>query len=100
MEPSQLSDTPTISKEQKEDLLWRMAKKRASFKRSFISYLAVNTFLVAIWFLTSGEESYFWPIWPILGWGFGMAMQYVDAYHTDKIFSAEKEFQKLKNKQQ
>lgn len=35
------------------------------------SYVAVNALLVIIWALTGA--GYFWPIWPILGWGVGIA---------------------------
>jgi Domain of unknown function (DUF1707)/2TM domain len=34
------------------------------------AYVAVNVMLVAIWALTGA--GYFWPIWPILGWGVGV----------------------------
>ena len=34
------------------------------------AYIAVNVMLVAIWALTGA--GYFWPIWPILGWGVGV----------------------------
>ena len=34
------------------------------------AYIAVNLMLVAIWALTGA--GYFWPIWPILGWGIGV----------------------------
>jgi class 3 adenylate cyclase len=34
-------------------------------------YVAVNLFLIAIWAASGG--GYFWPIWPILGWGIGVA---------------------------
>jgi hypothetical protein len=84
----------------KDDALWQVAKKRAGFKAAASSYVVVNLFLVGVWFFSSGPDSYFWPIWPILGWGFGVAMSYVNAYHGTKIFSAEKEYEKLKNEQQ
>ncbi len=46
------------------------AKKRIKARREFWSLLAVlvviSLFLVAIWFLT-GANSYFWPIWPLMG---------------------------------
>jgi hypothetical protein len=35
-------------------------------------YVLVNLLLVGIW-LASGA-GYFWPVWPILGWGFGVAI--------------------------
>jgi class 3 adenylate cyclase len=33
-------------------------------------YLLVNLMLIGIWAATGG--GYFWPIWPILGWGIGV----------------------------
>ena len=35
------------------------------------AYVAVSLMLVAIWALTGA--GYFWPIWPILGWGIVLA---------------------------
>jgi hypothetical protein len=37
-----------------------------------MSYLLVSAMLVAIWLLTT-PGGYFWPVWPILGWGIGLA---------------------------
>jgi hypothetical protein len=34
------------------------------------TYVAVMLLLVAIWALTGA--GYFWPIWPMLGWGIGV----------------------------
>jgi len=54
----------------------RSAVKRLKDKRDFrnhvASYVIVNSMLVVIWALSSG--GYFWPIWPILGWGIGLAI--------------------------
>jgi len=47
----------------------RIREKRA-FSVHFGIYLAVNAFLVVIWAFTS--RGYFWPIWPMLGWGIGV----------------------------
>lgn len=35
------------------------------------SYLLVMAMLVGIWALTGAD--YFWPIWPMMGWGIGVA---------------------------
>jgi len=47
------------------------AVKRIEAKRAFrfhlALYLVVNLLLTVIWTLTG--RGYFWPIWPILGWG-------------------------------
>ena len=36
------------------------------------SYALVMVLLVAIWLFTT-PGGYFWPIWPMLGWGFAVA---------------------------
>jgi hypothetical protein len=57
----------------------KAAKARAGFKIHAFVYVLVNLFLVAIWFVTTrlagigGWETY-WPIWPHLGWGLGLAI--------------------------
>lgn len=84
----------------KDELLWQIARRRAGFKRSFISYIVVNAFLIGVWYFSSGSNSYFWPIWPMLGWGIGIVMQYAGAYHGHNMLTAEQEYERLKQKQQ
>jgi class 3 adenylate cyclase len=43
-----------------------------SFKHHLTVYLLVNVFLIGIW--AASGAGYFWPIWPILGWGIGLAV--------------------------
>jgi hypothetical protein len=45
---------------------------RRRLRPEWTVYLAVNAMLVAIWALTGA--GYFWPIWPLLGWGLLLAM--------------------------
>ncbi len=86
---------------QNDEQLWMIARQRASFKKSMISYFLVNTFLVCIWFVTNGRNGgYFWPVWPIIGWGFGLAVKYFGAYHGKHFFSTEREYEALKKKEQ
>ena len=68
-----------------DDEIRKLAKQRASFKMHLLAYLAVNAFLFAIWFVTSGggpptlmddRETYYWPIWTHLGWGLGLLLHY------------------------
>ncbi len=42
-----------------------------AFRTHAMYYALVMVFLVLIWLMTS--RGYFWPIWPMLGWGFGLA---------------------------
>jgi hypothetical protein len=49
----------------------RPARRRARpIRTEVVAYLAVNLMLIAIWAATGG--GYFWPIWPLLGWGIGL----------------------------
>lgn len=53
--------------------LWAIRRIRA--KRAFwvhlTVYILVNTFLVFVWATTAGDS--FWPVWPMFGWGIGLA---------------------------
>lgn len=42
------------------------------FDEHLRAYLSVMALLVVIWALTGA--GYFWPIWPILGWGLGVVL--------------------------
>jgi hypothetical protein len=44
-----------------------VTRRRGRFGPEWYPYLAVNLMLVGIWAGTG--LGYFWPIWPILGWG-------------------------------
>jgi hypothetical protein len=88
--------------EQRDEKLWRMAKKRADFQRSLVSYFVVNGFLWFIWWFSAGRKGAGgfmpWPIWPMIGWGIGLIFQYLNAYGGSKTDLVEKEYEKLKNK--
>ena len=87
---------------QKDPQLWELAKKRASFKTHLSTYFVMNAFFWAVWYLTGrnnyGNGSWPWPVWSMLGWGIGLAFHYVRAYVAPKENLAEKEYEKLKNK--
>jgi hypothetical protein len=87
------------NEQQRDEQLWQTAKARVGFKWSLFSYLIVNSFLIVVWFFSSGPEHYFWPIWPILGWGLGLSFQYFNAYHGNKFSSAQEEYERLKKQQ-
>jgi class 3 adenylate cyclase len=45
---------------------------RQGFKIHLTVYVLVNVFLIGIWAASGG--GYFWPVWPILGWGLAVAL--------------------------
>ena len=94
--------------ENRDEQLWRIAKKRAGFKKQLASYIIVNGFLWAMWYLTMGHseisnmsfdgDRFPWPIWPTLGWGIGLAFSYYGAYHDNRERDTMREYQKLKER--
>jgi hypothetical protein len=88
----------------KDERLWRMATKRAAFRKSLYSYIIVVAFLWGIWWFTTagaeGRRGYPWPVWVMLGWGIGIAFQYFSAYNGNKQDLAEEEYKKLKREQE
>lgn len=46
---------------------------RADFRKHLMVYGAVMGLLVAIWLVTSPFD-YFWPIWPMMGWGLAIVL--------------------------
>lgn len=57
--------------------LQALARKRLAalhaWRRHVGVYAAVMGLLVAIWLLTD-PFGYFWPVWPMLGWGLGLVL--------------------------
>ena len=93
--------------EGKDPQLWEIAQKRASFKTHLASYIIVNSFLWAIWYFTDHRYDPLdidggnlpWPVWPMLGWGIGIAFHFAGAYVFPKVNTVEREYQKLKDQQ-
>lgn len=48
-------------------------------------YLAVNALLVLIWAATGA--GYFWPVWPIAGWGIGLVFHW---FHTRRHLASDR----------
>ena len=62
-------------------------KKRRDFAGHLLIYTMVNTFVVIIWAVTS--NGFFWPIFPIVGWGIGVVMNAWDVWHGDEFSDEE-----------
>ena len=59
-------------------------RKKAEFRSHLTSYVLVNALLVGIWAFTG--QGYFWPIWPLLGWGVGIVFHAWDTFgHRSEI---------------
>ena len=69
-----LSTGATENAEDEQDLRQR-AVRRLEAKRGLmghaLAYVMVNLLLIAIWWTTS--RGFFWPVFPLFGWGIGLA---------------------------
>ncbi len=88
--------------------LWKQAKARVGFKIHLRTYLIVNAGLWLVWALThvalsasaSDRWLFPWPIFPLLGWGIGLASHYFGVYRSESERNmVEAEYQKLANQQ-
>lgn len=90
-----------MNQEEKDKLLWKLAKKRVSFKRHLMTYIAMNIFFWCVWLFFEEEKSGTpWPVFASFGWGIGIFFHFWGAYgYRSEINSVEKEFEKLKSKE-
>ena len=58
---------PAPARPQPSTLLIAKLRMPGTFPASFV---VVNLMLIVIWAVTGA--GYFWPIWPLLGWGLGL----------------------------
>ena len=65
----------------------RRLKAKREFRVHLVAYLVVNTAIVITWAMTSA--GFFWPIFPILGWGIGLFFHGWDAYVRRGISEGE-----------
>ena len=65
-----------------EDDLRTAARRRLLARRGLaqhvLAYVSVNLALVVVWAMTGA--AFFWPVYPILGWGIGLAFHVWDVY--------------------
>jgi len=73
--------------QQRREAAVKRVKSRRDFKTHVAIYIIVNLFLIGIWAL--GGQGYFWPIWVILGWGVGLALNAWEVYIRKPISEEE-----------
>ncbi|MCC6865306.1 MAG: 2TM domain-containing protein [Ignavibacteria bacterium] len=95
-------DTENINNSQiRDEKLWKLAKKRAEFKKHLITYAFVNLFLWGVWLFSSykrGDYSFPWPAIVTFSWGIGIGFNYISAYTGYKDTMTQNEYNKLVNK--
>ena len=48
-------------------------KQKRAFRTQVLTWVGVSILLIVIWALTGAD--FFWPVFPIAGWGIGIAVQ-------------------------
>jgi hypothetical protein len=65
-----------------KDHLRELAVERIERKREFhahlLAYVLVNAMLIGIW--AASGAGFFWPVFPIMGWGIGIGFHAWDTY--------------------
>ena len=56
-------------------------KKKRAFYGHLLVYVLVNAVIVVVWAMTS--HGFFWPIFPMLGWGIGVALNAWDVFASE-----------------
>ncbi|NNE96258.1 MAG: 2TM domain-containing protein [Acidimicrobiales bacterium] len=70
--------------ERRQAAIKQLNEKR-NFKGHLTTFAVINTMLIVIWALTGA--GYFWPVWPIAGWGIGLALHAYGVYFGPKPLS-------------
>jgi 2TM domain len=83
-----MEGTPDREHELRKLAMSRLKKKR-DFRTHVVIYVIVNAMLVGIWAVTGA--GFFWPIFPIVGWGIGLAANAWDVYGRKPISEDEVE---------
>lgn len=73
-----LADGTALTPDEMRAMALRRLRKQSDFRVHLLIYLVVNALLVVVWAWTGAPL--FWPIFPIVGWGIGVAANAWDAY--------------------
>lgn len=89
---------PQVAADTIRDRAIKRLKKRRDLGAHALVFLLVNSFIVAIWFVTN-DGGFFWPIFPIGGWGIGLVMNAYDVYRGDDLDEEriEREIRRLRD---
>lgn len=86
---------------EKEKELWKLARKRAGFKRYLAVYVILMTAFWVFWYFTDHQDENSglpWPIFPTMAFSIGVMYSFLNAYVFSNYNSVEREYERLKNK--
>ena len=85
---------PTDPMEQRRKLAVERIKAKNDFMIHLVIYLTINAMLVAIWAFTGA--GFFWPIFPLVGWGVGVVINGYVAYRGN-IYTEDRIQREMQN---
>jgi 2TM domain len=71
---------------QRREAAIKRVKAKRGFRLHVAIYALVNLLLIVIWALTGA--GYFWPIWPILGWGIAVGVHYWAMFQRRRLLTS------------
>jgi len=75
------------SEQDRREWAIKRLKAKRGLRAHLTVYLLVSALLVAIWAVSGA--AYFWPVWPIAGWGIGVVMHGLGAFGQKPISEEE-----------
>lgn len=73
------ASSEAVTGENRRELALERLKKKRDFKAHLVTYISVNVLLIVIW-AVSGADTFFWPIFVLVGWGIGLVANAWDVY--------------------
>ncbi|MEM6262477.1 MAG: 2TM domain-containing protein [Bacteroidota bacterium] len=80
-----------------EQQIYERARRRVAFRIHFVAFIIGTLINWVVWLVYT--TPHIWPIWPMLGWSIGITSHYLGAYHPGRLFSIEKEMQRIIRKE-
>jgi 2TM domain len=88
-----MTQVDATSEEDRRQQAIKRIKAKRDFRVHLLIYVLVNSALVIIWAFASagrgGSQGFFWPIFPMLGWGFAVVMQGYKVYRGGAITESQ-----------
>ncbi len=77
IETKEIGGEERTDEELRREAIVRLGKKR-DFGAHLLAYVLVNGLLIVLWAVTGA--GFFWPLFPLMGWGIGVAFHAWDTY--------------------
>ncbi len=92
------SQTPMVSDEELRAKARKTAEEKVGFFVHLGIYIGVNLFIIGTWAVSSGIDSFPWPVFVLLPWGIGLIAHFVGAFAGPSMIETmtEKEFRRMK----